>query len=164
MISGILQFVRISARVDYAVRAALELAAQSPAPVKAEPLANSQGIPISFLENILSDMRRAGIVTSQRGRDGGHALARPADQITIADVMRVEIGNLAEVHGKRPEDIRYQGAAEHLTDVWVAARAAYRKVLESVTLADVLADKYPREIRNLVRTEDSWSSHWPRNR
>lgn len=156
--------MRISARVDYAVRAALELAAHGSEPMKAEPLANAQGIPISFLENILSDMRRAGIIISQRGRDGGHALARPANQITIADVMRVEVGNLAEVHGKRPEDIAYVGAAEHLTDVWVAARAAYRRVLEAVTLEDVLNDKYPREIRRLVSEADSWSSHWPNRR
>lgn len=153
--------MRVSARVDYAIRAALELAATSQQAVKAEDLAKAQGIPISFLENILGDLRRAGIIISQRGREGGHQLARPAAEITIADIMRIEVGNLAEVHGERPEDLHYEGAAEHLTEVWVAARAAYRKVLESVTLADVLNGKFGRDVKKLTSEPDSWSSHWP---
>lgn len=153
--------MRISARVDYAVRAALELAAQYPAAVKAEPLASSQEISTSFLENILSDLRRAGIVVSQRGRDGGHTLARDPHEVTIADVMRVEVGNLADIHGQRPEDLHYPGAAANLTSVWVAARAAYRQVLEAVTLADVLGQQFPTHIDELLKQPDSWSSHWP---
>lgn len=153
--------MRVSARVDYAVRAALELAAHGNEPIKADVLAKAQDIPLSFLENILGDLRRAGIIVSQRGRDGGHHLVRPPSEVTIADVMRIEVGNLAEVHGERPEALVYQGAAENLTNVWVAARSAYREVLESITLADVLSGKFGRDIRKLLDEPDSWSSHWP---
>lgn len=153
--------MRLSARVDYAVRAALELAAHGPEPMKAEDLAKAQDIPVSFLENILGDLKRAGVVSSQRGRDGGHQLARPAKDITIADVIRVEVGNLADIHGQRPEDLVYSGAASHLTDVWVAARAAYRQVLESVTLADLLSGKFTPSVRALIKSPDAWNSHWP---
>lgn len=149
----------LSARVEYAVRAALEVAAASPQSVTAEELANRQGISRSFLENIIGDLRRAGIIVSRRGRNGGHVLGRPAHEITIAEVMRAELGNLADVHGQRPEDARYLGPAEHLTDVWVAARAAYRGVLESVTLADVMAGEFPEGVRALLDDPASWESY-----
>lgn len=153
--------MRVSARVDYAVRAALELAAHGDTPMKADDLAEAQGIPVSFLENILTDLRRAGVITSQRGREGGHYLARPADQITVADVIRVEVGNLADIHGQRPETLVYQGAAQHLTDIWVAARSAYRQVLESVTLADLLVGEFAPHVTALIDEPDAWLSHWP---
>lgn len=150
--------VWLSARVDYAVRAALEIAAHTDGPLTAEELASRQGISVSFLENIVGDLRRAGLVTSRRGRNGGHSLARPADQITIGDVMRAEIGNLADIHGERPENMAYPGAAEHLTDVWVAARAAYRKILDAATLADVLSGSFTGEVADLVADPRSWES------
>lgn len=153
--------MKLSARVDYAVRAALELAAHEGTPRKAEQIADAQHIPLSFLENILSDMRQSGLVTSHRGRDGGHMLSRPATEIAIADVIRVEIGNLADIHGERPENIHYDGVAVHLTDLWVAARAAYRGVLEVTTLADAVSGKYPKQVRTLIESPDSWKSHWP---
>jgi Rrf2 family protein len=155
--------VRVSARVDYAVCAALELAAHEGVLMKADELAAAQHIPVSFLENILVDLRRAGVITSQRGREGGHQLARPPDQISVADVIRVEVGNLADIHGLRPEQLTYQGASAHLTDVWVAARAAYRKVLESITLADLLVGDFPPQVQALLDEPDSWQS-WPARR
>ena len=148
----------LSARVDYAVRAVLEIAARDAEPIAAAELAQLQGISVSFLENILADLRRAGVVQSRRGRYGGQLLARPADQITVADVIRAETGYLADIHGQRPEDIEYAGAAEHLTDVWVAARAAYRQVLESVTIADVLAGEFPSHVQQLLQLPEAWLS------
>jgi Rrf2 family protein len=114
--------VRITARVDYAVRAALELAAVAPEALTCDRIATAQGIPSRFLQAILGDLQHARLVTSQRGRDGGYRLALPASEISIARVMRVEQGFLAEVHGKRPEDVEYPGNAEALASVWVAAR------------------------------------------
>lgn len=148
----------LSARVDYAVRAVLEIAARDAEPIAAAELAQLQGISVSFLENILADLRRAGVVQSRRGRHGGQLLARPADQITVADVIRAETGYLADIHGQRPEDIEYAGAAEHLTDVWVAVRAAYRQVLESVTIADVLAGQFPSHVQQLLQMPEAWLS------
>lgn len=149
----------LSARVDYAVRIALEIAAAGDGPVKAADLAARQQISESFTETILADLKRAGIVASRRGRGGGHVLARPADVITIADIMRVELGNLADVRGQRPEDAEYPSAAEHLTEVWVAARAAYREVLESVTLADVVAGRFPTEVTDHLDDPAAWRSY-----
>lgn len=148
----------LSARVDYAVRAVLEIAAAEGAPVTAEELARRQGISVSFLENIIGDLRRAGLVSSRRGRGGGHQLARPPQDITVADIMRAEMGNLADIHGQRPEDVEYAGAAAHLTDVWCAARAAYRRVLESVTVADVVSGEFAHPIADLIADPDSWKS------
>lgn len=154
--------MKLSAKVDYAVRAALELAAAAgDGPVKSERIARAQEIPPRFLENILTDLRHAGLVHSQRGADGGFWLARPASDITIADVIRAEEGNLADIHGERPEHVRYEGPSERLRDVWVAARAAYRSVLESVTLADVVAGELPEPVRVLTDEPDTWRSHWP---
>src|SRR3954449_13582981 len=120
--------VRITARVDYAVRAALELAAVAPEALPCDRIATAPGVPSPFLQAILGDLQPARLVTSQRGREGGYRLALPASEISIARVMRVEQGFLADVRGQRPEDLDYPGAAAPLGTVWVAARAAYRRV------------------------------------
>ena len=154
--------MKLSAKVDYAVRAALELAAaHGQGPVKAEEIARAQGIPPRFLENILVELRRGGLINSQRGAEGGFWLAREPGEITVADVMRAEEGNLAGVRGSRPEEVHYGGAAEHLRDVWVAARASYRSILESVTLAHIVDGTLPEEVAALVAKPDTWRSHWP---
>ena len=153
--------MKLSAKVDYAVRAALELAAAGDRAVKGEQIAHAQDIPPRFLENILGDLRQAGLVHSQRGAEGGYRLARPAQEITVADVMRIEAGNLADIHGERPESVRYHGPAERLRDVWVAARTSYRAVLEQVTLADIVAGELPQSIVDITGRPDSWRSHWP---
>jgi Rrf2 family protein len=149
--------VYISAKVDYGTRALLTLAA-TPAgsTVKAEALADSQKLPSRFVENILVELRRAGLVTSQRGADGGYRLALGADEISVADVIRALEGPLADVRGLRPEDARYEGPAEHLRDVWVAVRAALRSVLETVTLADIAAGVLPDEVTQLIADPDAW--------
>jgi Rrf2 family protein len=150
--------VRITARVDYAVRAALELAAVAPEALTSDKIATAQGIPSRFLQAILGDLQHARLVTSQRGRDGGYRLALPPSEISIARVMRVEQGFLAEVHGQRPEDVEYPGNAATLASVWVAARETYRRVLEEVTLADVVAGKLPAHVAELVELESAWRS------
>jgi Rrf2 family protein len=150
--------VRITARVDYAIRAALELAAVAPEALTAERIATAQGIPGRFLQAILRDLQGARLVSSQRGREGGYRLAVPADQVSLARVMRVEQGFLADVRGERPEDLDYPGPAESLAPVWVAARAAYRRVLEEVTLADVVGNRLPEHVQELIALEDSWRS------
>jgi Rrf2 family protein len=150
--------VRISARVDYAVRAAVELAAVAPESLTSDRIAQAQGIPARFLQAILGDLQHARLVTSQRGREGGYRLALPPSEVSIARVMRVEQGFLAEVHGQRPEDVEYPGAAEPLAQVWVAAREAYRRVLENVTLADVVAGKMPPQVAEMIELESAWRS------
>jgi Rrf2 family protein len=147
--------VRISAKTDYAVRAAAALAAESGGPVKGETIASGQGIPQKFLENILSDMRHAGLIRSQRGADGGYWLARPADEITVADVIRAVDGPLASVRGVPPEEAVYVGPAEALRDVWFAVRANTRAVVEQVTLADLAAKDLPAAVRELARDPDA---------
>lgn len=153
--------MHISARVDYAMRALLTLAASGDALVKGEALTTAAGLPHKFVEQILTELRRAGIVASQRGAEGGYRLARPAALITLADVMRAVDGPLAEVRGLRPEDAVYAGAAEHLRDVWVAVRASLRAVLESVTLADVVAGRLPASVAHFTDDPDAWVSHGP---
>jgi Rrf2 family protein len=150
--------VRISARVDYAVRAAVELAAVAPESLTSDRIAQAQGIPARFLQAILGDLQHARLVTSQRGREGGYRLALPPSEVSIARVMRVEQGFLAEVHGQRPEDVEYPGAAAPLSHVWVAAREAYRRVLENVTLADVVAGKMPAQVAEMIELESAWHS------
>jgi Rrf2 family protein len=150
--------VRINARVDYAVRAALELAAAAPEALTCDKIAAAQDIPSRFLQAILADLQHARLVTSQRGRDGGYRLALPASEISIARVMRVEQGFLAEVHGQRPEDVSYPGAAAELASIWVAAREAYRQVLEGVTLADVVEGRLPAHAAELVAIDNAWRS------
>jgi Rrf2 family protein len=150
--------VKVSAKVDYAVRAAAELAAAegAPRPLKAEAIAAAQGIPPRFLENILADMRHGGLVHSQRGTDGGHRLARPADQITVADVIRVVEGPLASVRGERPEEVAYAGAAAPLQTVWIAVRKSLREVVERVTLADLAAGRIPSTVAALAEDPEAW--------
>jgi Rrf2 family protein len=150
--------VRISARVDYAVRAAVELAAVAPESLTSDRIAQAQGIPARFLQAILGDLQHARLVTSQRGREGGYRLALPASEVSIARVMRIEQGFLAEVHGQRPEDVEYPGAAAPLAHVWVAAREAYRRVLENVTLADVVSGEMPPQVAEMIELESAWRS------
>jgi Rrf2 family protein len=153
--------VRVSAKVDYAVRASVELAAaqngDEPArPVKAETLARAQDIPVKFLENILQGLRQAGIVESRRGPEGGHLLARPASEISLADVIRAIDGPLAGIGGRRPEDVEFKGTAEPLRDVWIALRVSVRRVLEEVSLADVAAGKVPTRVTELTTDPGAW--------
>ncbi len=151
--------MRVSAKADYAIRAAVELAAAGDGPVKGERLAQAQEIPSNFLENILSDLRNAGIVASRRGADGGYWLARPAADVSLADVIRAVDGPLANVRGVRSEQVAYQGSAEKLRDVWVAVRASLRSVLENVTLADLANGELPASVRTLVADPDAWAPH-----
>jgi Rrf2 family protein len=148
--------VRTTAKADYAVRAAVELAAAGDV-VTADQIAQAQGIPLNFLENILGELRRAGIVQSRRGQAGGYLLARPADEIAIADVIRAVEGPLANVRGLSPDELDYDGSATALRDVWVALRANVRAVLEQVTLADVAAGDLPEHVRQLTQDADAWS-------
>ena len=152
--------MRVSAKVDYALRALAELAAAEPGqPVKGEQLASTQEIPLNFLENILLELRRSEIVASRRGADGGYWLARPAAEISLADVIRAVDGPLANVRGVRSEQVVYSGTAEPLRDVWVAVRASLRGVLEKVTLADLAAGDLPESVRELAADPDSWAPH-----
>ena len=149
--------MRTTAKADYAVRAAVELAAVGTGdPVKAEQIAEAQSIPLNFLENILAELRRGGIVESRRGAAGGYLLARPAEEITLADVIRAVEGPLANVRGISPDLLEYEGSAERLRDVWVALRASVRVVLEQVTLADVAKGELPPHIAELTQSPDAW--------
>jgi Rrf2 family protein len=148
--------VRISAKADYAVRATIELAGVEDGPTKGEAIARAQGIPLKFLENILADLRHAGIVRSQRGAEGGYWLARPAAEVTVADVIRAVEGPLASVRGERPEAIGYEGSAEPLKQVWIAVRASLRAVVEEVTLADLAARRLPPRVEKLANDPEAW--------
>jgi Rrf2 family protein len=152
--------VKISAKADYAVRAMAELAASTPGkPVKVKVLAASQDIPRAFLDNILGELRTAGLVRIVRGPDGGSMLGRPADGITLAEVLRAVEGPLAAIQGARPESLEYVGAATRLPDVWVAVRASLRAVLERVTLADLADNKLPGDITSITKNPDVWLPH-----
>jgi Rrf2 family protein len=149
--------MRISAKADYAVRATVELAAATDdKPVKAERIATAQEIPLNFLENILGELRHAGIVRSHRGAEGGFRLAKPADQLAIADVIRAVEGPLASVRGGPPEETAYPGASEALPRVWIAVRASLRRVVENVTVADVAAGRLPAAIEKLAEDPEAW--------
>jgi Rrf2 family protein len=175
--------MRLSARVDYALRAVVELASATAGagtsaasgrsgaesavkrpepgaagrPVTAERLAQAQQIPPKFLESILLQLRRAGIVTAQRGPEGGYRLARPADEISLAEVIRVIDGPLANVRGHRPEELGYHGAAVALQEVWIALRASEREILDMVTLADVVTGDLPERVRKLAANPRAWT-------
>jgi Rrf2 family protein len=151
--------VRLSAKVDYALRASAELAAAGGGHVKADALARAQSIPLRFLEQILLDLKHAGLVASQRGAEGGYWLARPPDEISLADVIRAVEGPLANVRGVRPEELAYDGAATALRDVFVALRANIRAVLEEVTLAAVAAGDLPEQVRDVLRDPQAWAPH-----
>jgi Rrf2 family protein len=151
--------VRLSARVDYALRAVVELASTlgtAARPVTSERLATAQAIPPKFLESILLQLRRAGIVGSQRGPDGGYWLVKPADEVCLADVIRAIDGPLANIRGQRPENLGYQGAATALQDVWIALRASERQILELVTIADVAGGKLPKRVQRLAADPSAW--------
>jgi Rrf2 family protein len=149
--------MRISAKADYAVRAVAELAAaDSEKPVKAERIATAQGIPLNFLENILGELRHAGVVRSHRGAEGGFRLARAAEELTVADVIRAVEGPLASVRGGPPEDANYIGAAESLPQVWIAVRANLRRVMERVTIADIATSELPASVLELTQDPGAW--------
>jgi Rrf2 family protein len=151
--------MHVTAKADYAVRAVVELAGSSQdAPRKVDEVAQAQGIPVSFLENILTQLRSAGIVRSQRGPEGGYWLAQPPAELHLAHVIRAVEGPLVGVRGQRPEEIEYTGSAESLQKVWIALRANLRKVLEHVTVADVAAGKLPKEILALTKAEEAWTT------
>lgn len=151
--------MHVTAKVDYAVRAMVELAAADGGPIKGEAIANAQAVPLRFLENILIELRHARLVRSQRGAEGGYRLARPAETITIADVIRTVEGPIASIRSERPDELSYSGVAAPLREVWVALRASMRTVLETVTLADVATGQLPAEIRRLTETPDVWEPH-----
>ncbi|MDZ5442833.1 Rrf2 family transcriptional regulator [Micromonospora sp. 4G57] len=156
--------MRLSARVDYALRAAAELASVADGtvagrsrPVTAEQIARAQEIPPKFLESILLQLRRGGIVHAQRGPEGGYWLARPASEISLAEVIRVIDGPLAHIRGHRPEELGYQGAARALQDVWIALRASEREILDLVTIADVASGSLPGRVNELAADPRAWT-------
>jgi Rrf2 family protein len=149
--------MRISARSDYAVRAALQLAASgADGPLKAEAISDAQDIPHKFLESILNDMRRGGLVFSQRGGNGGYRLAKPAEDISIADVIRIVDGPLVSVRGVRPPELAYTGPAESLLPLWFALRSNVREILDGVSLADVASAQLPAEVSALSHAPGAW--------
>ena len=149
--------MRISAKVDYAVRAAVELAAAGGEPIKGEAIADAQEIPLKFLENILGELKHTGIVASRRGAQGGYWLAKDADDVSLADIVRAVEGPLATVRGQGPESLSYRGEAEPLQKVWIALRANIREVMEDTSLADVVGGKLPSEVRELSEPAEAWS-------
>jgi Rrf2 family protein len=148
--------MRLTAKADYAVRAAVELAARPDRHLKVEEIAEAQSIPPRFLENILLSLRRAGLAQSRRGADGGYRLARPAEEITVADVLRAVEGPLANIQGIPPEELHPEGSAAALRDVWVAVRASLRRVLEAVTLADIASGRLPDDVAALTADPAAW--------
>lgn len=148
--------MRLSARVDYALRACLALSEAQQEWTRADRVAAAQNIPAKFCESILLQLRRGGIVESRRGPEGGHRLARPASEVSLAEVIRVVDGPLVGVRGQRPEHIDYEGAATVLQDVWIALRASERKILESVTLSDVVTGRLPEMVAKLAADPAAW--------
>ncbi|WP_265522384.1 RrF2 family transcriptional regulator [Oerskovia flava] len=157
--------MRITAKIDYAVRACVELAAAwdsapgaAPRFVKAESISHAQAAPDAFVLGILNQLKRAGLVVSRRGADGGYCLAHPPESIVVADVVRAIDGPLANVAGSYVEDVSYAGAAAPVRDVWVALRAAMRSVLDTVSLADIAGGELPPDVRRLLADETAWST------
>jgi Rrf2 family protein len=152
--------MRVSAKVDYALRAGAELAAAAGhGALKGERIAQAQKIPFKFLENILLDLKHAGLVQSQRGAEGGYWLAKLPEEITLADVIRAVEGPIANVRGQRPEQVEYAGAAEPLREVWIAVRGNLRAVLETTTLADIAAGRLPEKVTRIAADPDAWLPH-----
>jgi Rrf2 family protein len=164
--------VRVSAKSDYALRALIELArgvgdgdgdgdgdGATRRPMSAEELGRLQDIPAGFLQTILADLRRAGIVASQRGQSGGWRLARPAEAVSVADVIRAVDGPLVSVHGDRPEAVAYNEAAEALQLVWIAARSSLRDVCEQVTLRSLADRELPAEVAARTHDDEAWQPH-----
>lgn len=147
--------MRVSTKSDYALRALIELA-RSEEVVSAEALATRQDVPLSFLPAILADLRRGGIVTSQRGQFGGWRLAADPGEVTIADVIRAVDGPLLSVYGLRPERVEYNEAARVLQSVWIAARSSLREVFESTTVADLASGELPDDVKRRTADEDAW--------
>ena len=155
--------MRVSAKVDYAVRAVVELASRhaadgEPRPVKGDAIASAQHIPVKFCENILAELRAAGIVASRRGSDGGYWLAVDPATVVVADLVRVVEGPLAAVRGVRPSEVEFEGSAAPLRDLWVATRASLRRVLDKVTIADLVAGELPPEVARLLDDEGAWQA------
>jgi Rrf2 family protein len=151
--------MHVTAKADYAVRAVVELAGSSQeSPRKVDQVAQAQNIPVSFLENILTQLRSSGVVRSQRGPEGGYWLAHPPEEINLADVIRAVEGPLVGIRGQRPEEVEYVGTAESLQQVWIAVRASLRNVLEHVTIADVAAGRLPKPVLALTRSEAAWEA------
>jgi Rrf2 family protein len=148
--------MRISAKADYAVRAAVEMAAAGDEPVKGEKLAEAQDIPLQFLEHILLELKHARLVRARRGARGGYWLAQPPEEITLASVIRAVEGPLANIQDQAPEQTKYPGHAERLSEVWVAVRSSLRRVLENVTIADLRDGKIPADILELTKDEGAW--------
>ena len=152
--------MRVSAKSDYALRALIELASRKDgAPVSAEELGRAQGIPHGFLQAILADLRRAGVVMSQRGQSGGWRMARPADTVTVADVIRAVDGPLVSVYGLRPEAVTYNERADVLQHVWIAARDSLREVFEQVSIQQLADQKLPEAVTSRTADEDAWQPH-----
>jgi Rrf2 family protein len=151
--------MHVTAKADYAIRAVVELAdSAQDSPRKVDDVARAQGIPVSFLENILTQLRSSGIVRSQRGPEGGYWLAQAPDQVNLAQIIRAVEGPLVGIRGQRPEEIEYVGSSESLQQVWIALRANLRKVLEHVSIADVAAGKLPKDVLALTREEEAWET------
>jgi Rrf2 family protein len=151
--------MRVSAKVDYALRACAELAASGVGPIKGDRIAHAQEIPLKFLENILLDLKHAGLVQSQRGVEGGYWLAQPPERVALADVIRAVEGPIANVRGMRPEQVEYVGPAAPLREVWIAVRGNLRSVLETVTLADLAAGRLPEEVSAIAADPAAWEPH-----
>jgi len=150
--------MRVSARADYALRAVAHIAASPSGPVKRELIAEQQEIPVEYLENILLELKHSGIVMSQRGASGGFRLARPAADISLADVVRAVDGPMANVRGERPEMVHYAGAAEHLKDVWIAVRASLREIMEAISVQDLVDGRMPDHVARLTNAPEAWVS------
>jgi Rrf2 family protein len=148
--------VRVSAKADYAVRAAAELAAADEGPIKGERLSEAQDIPLQFLEHILLELKHSGIVRARRGAKGGYWLAKSPDDVTIAEIIRAVEGPIANVQSMPPEEIVYEGNSKALQDVWIAVRASLRSVLEQVTLADLVSGDLPPVVEHLTGSPDAW--------
>lgn len=152
--------MQVSAKVDYALRAALELAvAENGVPLKGSRISEAQDIPLKFLENILLELKHAGLVRTQRGAGGGYWLAQPAEEISLAEIIRVVEGPLANVRGEGPEGVEYTGTARPLQEVWIAVRANLRAVLEQVTLADLARGEIPDSVHGLTLDPQAWVRH-----
>jgi Rrf2 family protein len=150
--------MEISAKAEYAVRALAELASNGSGPLTVADLAAAQDIPARFLQNILQQLRQRSLVFSQRGSEGGYRLARPAEEISIADILRAIDGPLAAVRGERPESVHYAGSAQPLVEVWLALRVSMRAVIEHVTLADLVHGPLPANVTALIDDPDAWIS------
>lgn len=152
--------VRVSAKSDYALRALAEIVRRGDdRAVSAEEIGRIQEIPHGFLQAILADLRKVGIVTAQRGQSGGWRLAMPASKISVADVIRAVDGPLLSVAGLRPEAVAYNEGSETVQHVWVAARAALRQVFEGVTLAHLADGRLPRAVAKLTADDAAWISN-----